>query len=361
MLVFFIVFALSGCAPSFKNTGSPLSTYQKPEQLYLLPEPCPRLYVEVDVVEGAEPPPEALAALKETLEEFCDKPGGIEIVQGDPIPLSDVRGKSSRLIALQHLDGPPKQVDSGQTAYLYILFFNSSQQNSKEEKPHAGRYYPCAVYIDLGFERGWPFKHLSREIMIHELGHILGLSKNTNHGDGAHCRNENCVMFPQILVGMRTWLFGIPPEKRQDKFCDDCLSDIEVTKKNQSDGKLHFLGPLLVRREEGYTVATAPYITGLSFEPDEQVFLELFTRAKKLSKAHTNLLENQPGARLHLQKLPTRLTEKLKTMEMATEDPDPNAAEMAKNSLKKLSQDKSSTRDKQGQLSENKKTGPIKH
>jgi len=181
--------------------------------------------------------------------------------------------------------------------------------------------------------------------MIHELGHILGLSKNINHGDGVHCRNDSCVMFPQTLVGMRTWLFGIPPGKRQDKFCDDCLSDIEITKKNQSDGKLHFLGPLLVRREDAYTVATAPYITGLSFESDEQIFLELFTKAKDISKTHANLLEKQPGARLHLQKLPARLTEKLKTMEMATKDPDPHVAEIAKSLLKKLPQDKSSTQD----------------
>lgn len=331
------VLVLGGCTPPSGNSGVPMSTYQKPELLYLLPEPCSRLYVEIDSVEGSNPPPEALLALKGTLERYCDKPGGIEIVRHDPIPLSNVRGKSSRLIALQYMDGPPKELDDGQTAYLYVLFFNTMLQGSKSEKSHVGRYYR-AVWINLAYGPKLLYEHYPTHTINHELGHVLGLCKNLDHGDGTHCRNNHCIMSTLGLqVPMRTWLLGIAPPTHQDKFCEDCLADLEAAKADRPDSRMSFFGPLLVRREQGYAVATAPYCTLLSFNRDgERDWLELLAKAKELSHTHANLIENRPGARFQLKHGMNELNEKRDIVESATKDPDPHVAQMAKESLKQI-------------------------
>src|SRR5688572_24716511 len=53
----------------------------KPQLLYLLPSPHPRLHVEVDAVKGCEPDEPTLEKLRGFLADYCTKPDGIHIVR----------------------------------------------------------------------------------------------------------------------------------------------------------------------------------------------------------------------------------------------------------------------------------------
>src|SRR5215472_16361695 len=59
---------------------------RQPYPLYLRASPHPRLYVEVDAVEGCVPTDADLAALQKFLADCCDKPDGVEVVRSDVIP-----------------------------------------------------------------------------------------------------------------------------------------------------------------------------------------------------------------------------------------------------------------------------------
>jgi hypothetical protein len=87
---------MAGCAtqkaqrvesPSGEDVG-----FWQPHLLYLQSTVHPRLYVEVDAVEGCEPADATLNKIREFLTTYCKKPGGIEIVRSDVIPIKEAKG-----------------------------------------------------------------------------------------------------------------------------------------------------------------------------------------------------------------------------------------------------------------------------
>jgi hypothetical protein len=96
------VLSLCGCTPQRTYPA-----YMHPELLYVKAQPYTRLYVEADMVEGAEVPQKWLDELRAFLSRYCDKPGGITVVRDDPIPLSEMKGLTIGEAALLCTDGPP--------------------------------------------------------------------------------------------------------------------------------------------------------------------------------------------------------------------------------------------------------------
>src|SRR5205807_3329775 len=76
---------LTGCStPQSPGAGSNSDLVQatgfcQPYLMYILASPHPRLYVEVDAVEGCAPSQVTLNKLRDFLTAYCDKPGGIEV------------------------------------------------------------------------------------------------------------------------------------------------------------------------------------------------------------------------------------------------------------------------------------------
>src|SRR4051812_13581821 len=91
--------------------------------LYLLASPHPRLYVEVDAVEGCVPKAIALQKLRDLLSTYCNKPNGIEIVRSDVIPVEAARGIPEKALARKYMNGPENQSGSP-PAFIYMLFYN---------------------------------------------------------------------------------------------------------------------------------------------------------------------------------------------------------------------------------------------
>ncbi len=332
---------LSGCGSSFKSTSGPMPTYQKPELMYLLAEPYPRLYVEIDMVEGTEPDEKALAELKDFLAKHCDKPGGIEMVRDEPIPLAEAKKMHPHFIALKNMSGPPQSSDEKPTAYMYILFYDSKRLgHRKRVNPHVSGIYPCAIYYDVAYWKVFQ-KHFFAKVLRHEAGHVLGLCKSTTHGDGAHCRNKGCLMRPKIGIRLRTILFGITPPEEYENLCEDCLSDLETVRQSGLDEHLIFSGPVLVRREQSYFVASLPMTVKVSFQPIDsfdgremfantrRILVEAIAKAEKTKK-------NQVLSVVNCLDKFTSITDERAAYERLAKDPDQPVSGWAKHKIKEL-------------------------
>jgi len=94
-----------------------LSGFWQPHLLYLLDSPYPRLYVEVDAVEGCAPEDATLNKLRDFLATHCRKPEGIEIARSDVIPIKDARGVPSKALARKFMNGPPEKTGHSSPAF----------------------------------------------------------------------------------------------------------------------------------------------------------------------------------------------------------------------------------------------------
>ena len=242
--------------------------FWKPYLLYLQSTPCQSLYVEVDAVQGCEPSQESIEALHQFLLKYCDKPAGIQIVKGDPIHVEDANALDVKLLALRHMAGPNPSKYSETTAYLYILFYDSSLLSGgkypKGQAPYVDwLMYPAAVYMDRRYFKKHHASEYEAKLLLHEVGHVLGLTRNQTHGDGKHCRDKSCIMHENYKVSLfRKLTFQ---KQRQEDICELCKKDLERAKTSERDPKLKFLGPALVRSEEGYHVLSLPSFVRVEF------------------------------------------------------------------------------------------------
>ncbi len=224
------------------------------------PRPYDRLLVEIDAVEGAGPTPHELAELKTFLEQWTHKPGGITIKVDDIIPRHVARGNHKDALALQYLDGPTDD----KSGYLYILYYRSKLAglSVKPDQPHFTYFpYPCAVYIDRSYGfYGLPLlysNHFRRAILLHEIGHALGLSRNSAHSKDGHCQNAPCVMQPAIIFNGRRFI-TLRQSWQNTELCVDCrqnLTDYKVADSKPNERLWH---GYFVHETPIYQVVTRP-------------------------------------------------------------------------------------------------------
>jgi hypothetical protein len=245
--------------------------------LFLNRAPHDSLYVEVDAVAGTEPGAEVLAELEKFLGLYCDKPGGITIARDDVIARSVAAGYHHEALALQYLDGPPG-VSKSNPAFIYVLYFDSSLRpdpNIPERSPvhkHTrsrveSRYvdpvsphinpepYPAAIYIDQRYLRTMP-RQSEPLIIRHEAAHVLGLTRNPNHGAQYHCTHRQCLMASHLNIGFFKFILGRYPFA-QTNLCEACQEDL-VRARNEQTTNVWFSGPVLVRSEREYFVGSLP-------------------------------------------------------------------------------------------------------
>lgn len=275
----------TGCAsqPNFsKNIEPETLSFWKPHTLYLQSASADTLYVEIDAVQGSEPKDETIETLRQYLLRYCDKPGGIQIVRNAPIPLQDAQATRPELLALRHMDGPPAKND-GTTAYLYVLFYDSSELLGERYRqavnPHAKLLpYPAAIYMDSRYIKKHHLTKYEGQLLLHEVGHIFGLTWGQKRGRDwySHCQSKACLMYETYRVNV------LPFRKDQQKlFCDLCKADLRQARTDQPDQKLRFIGPLMVRSEKDYHVISLPAFIKLHVGPLDSIdFYDVLEEAR---------------------------------------------------------------------------------
>jgi hypothetical protein len=326
----------AGCG-GLAGTAEPMRAWQQPELLYLLSEPCDRLYVEVDTIEGVAPPTGSLPWLRRRLSLHCDKPGGVRVARDRPIPLRQAKGKPPELVALLNLDGPPPTQAAGRTAYLYVLFYDSRRLGlPRTEPPYVDGHYPCAIYLDMAH---WPraTRHFHRQIIAHELGHVLGLCRNRAHGDGLHCADAGCVMGPRLRLPLHTLLLGLPPLiSPPQTLCGRCRQDLRAARALRPDPRMSFRGAMLVRRERGYSVGALPGCVRLWFGDEPELdWPALRRQVRPFARRHADQLRGDTRM-LYLCDTPETLRGRGDAVARAAADPDPAVAEVAAGLLDQL-------------------------
>ncbi|UCE46383.1 MAG: hypothetical protein JSW47_12265 [Phycisphaerales bacterium] len=257
LLYWITVVALAGVVTGCGSKSAKLPTYMRPELLYLNDQPYSRLYVEVDSVEDVKVSEELLDDLRVFLARYCSKPSGIEIVRDQPVALSEIRDMPMGAASILCLDGPDP--NSGpQPAYLHLFFYDTKTSFKRTLKnPHTLGLCPSAICYNVDYCRSRQ-DEVGDFILKHEVGHVLGLSKNTAHSDGAHCTNHACLM--NASPGWWSGFFGLLLGVRiRRELCADCRDDLERWRSEDVDPELAFKGPFLARREKGYSIACLPY------------------------------------------------------------------------------------------------------
>jgi hypothetical protein len=248
----------AGCvAPSDGYRKIPLPqevTFWKPWLLNSASSPYRKLHVEVDAVKGAEPPQAWLDSLAAFLRQQCNKPDGVRVVRSNRIPQAEAAASSVTSLALRYLDGPPPG-----SAFIYVLYYNSAMNPAlKTANPHAVVFpYPCAVFVDRNYNEAGFGDVMGGLILKHEAAHLVGAARSPSHGDGAHCRNRDCIMNPVFIYVPEFAAVGASPTP-QTLFCQDCLADMARWRASAAPANLRFRGPFLARRETGYSVMTLP-------------------------------------------------------------------------------------------------------
>lgn len=295
--------------------------FWNPHQLYLSPEPYRSLHVEVDVVEGTAPSFAHISALRTFLLQYCKKPEGIHIKWDDVIPRRIARKESHSGLALRYIDGPPPGA-----AFLYVLYFDSSLNSKMETKnPHVSVLpYPCAIYIDRQYNPMGAAILAGHITLLHEAGHILGLTRNERHSDGVHCTNEFCLMQAKIRISPHRALAGLSPTE-QNSLCQDCYRDIMSSRRRKPASNLRFDGPFLMRKEKGYQVAALPDFVHLRIgELDSKQKKEIWTEIRQ----NTGLVRGGEGLLMNASAEGSD-KEILQAIQKAKEDPYARVRELA--------------------------------
>jgi hypothetical protein len=168
------------------------------------------------------------------------------------------------------MDGPDHSKDSGHTAYLYVLFYDSSQLSGQRYRqavnPHAKLLpYPAAIYMDTRYIKKHHLGKYEAQLLLHEVGHVLGLTWSQKRGNDwyCHCRDKSCLMYETYKVNT------LPFQKHQEKdLCELCKGDLAASRRaDEADPRLKFIGPVMVRSEKDYHVLSLPAFVKLHFGP----------------------------------------------------------------------------------------------
>ncbi len=271
--------AAAGCrGPQSAPPSDKLPSWERPDALFLAPEPCDALVIEVDSTVDAPPSDAALDALRSFFAAYCEKPAGISIVRDESIPAESVRGLTPERIALRHMSLAPDPRDRA-TAYVYVLYYRSDDGRN----PHVNWHYPGAIFADITYFRrvaseipGFAVEDVEAPLLVHEAGHVLGLTRDESHGDGSHCSNRRCVMYAVLEVSLEGLSRG---ERLPEAPCDRCRADIAAARSRRPDARLGFVGPVFVRREPRYTLLRLPGLLMVALGDEAAIPAEIRGRA----------------------------------------------------------------------------------
>lgn len=259
----------TGCSTggTTRSQKEPDLSFWQPHLLYVLAAPHPRLYVEIDAVQGCAPSDAALNKLREFLTTYCNKPGGVQVVRSDVIPTAAARGTAPIELVRKYFNGPPEDPNGSSPAFMYVLYYSGALSDKrpaagpaqpgektaprplrKAVHPHADLIpYPAIIFMNTSYMTSWG----RGEVLMHEAGHLLGLAVRPTYARDYHCLGPTCLMNRCFYPGR--FLIGW-----QKRLCRKCMAQMADSSTLSVPVNLHFVGPVLVRSERDYHVMSLP-------------------------------------------------------------------------------------------------------
>lgn len=209
---------------------------------FLTQERFTDIVMEVVYVDGLSPSNEALDNLTKFINQYCYKPGGVEILKRSiPSP-----GKVQYTI--EQVDSLERefrsQYNSDKRLALFVFYLDGSykktDQNAEKDQLDVvlGVAYRNTSFVVFkeGINKLLASESVALEstVLMHEFSHLLGLvnvgtKMQTNHIDpenGHHCNVEDCLMNYKVESG---WSFvGGNMEHQLPQLDSQCVADLRA-------------------------------------------------------------------------------------------------------------------------------------
>ena len=141
--------------------------------MYLKPEPCESICLELHAVEGAEPDEETVQAMVQFLRTHSQKQ--IVVKRKKMISADEAMGLSPQAVATLSIGGPDALEVEAPSAFVRVFFFNGSREQGAVAC--ALSLYPCGILVNVSRLEPSERRFLPG-ILKHECGHVLGLCGN---------------------------------------------------------------------------------------------------------------------------------------------------------------------------------------
>ena len=238
-------FWVVGCSSGSSGGAAPVTSSTLPAQGpsgsragdYLTAVPNSTVLVEVDFLSTAAPDQNALNLLQSRIQERCNKPNGVTLLVDDSIPSSGVTTWS--LSAIRDLEAQHRDAyTAANQAVLYVLYLDGGSDQDTGSARVLGLSYSGSSFcvfkdsMRSAAVGAVTLPVIEGAVLVHELGHNLGLVNNgapmqTAHQDtanGAHDVDSNCVMHHSIESSLISQILGTVP----NQFGANCVQDLQA-------------------------------------------------------------------------------------------------------------------------------------
>jgi hypothetical protein len=198
---------------------------------FLRPGPYATMAIEVIPVNGRTPDPEATALMLERATEHCQKPGGITLTVDADVATATSGAHAYTEDELLALDSARrKMATSGATIVLVVLSVNGTYQSNPNVVGLTIGGDLVVLFLDtLAALPGPVAVRAQGSILVHELGHVMGLVNETipmvtPHEDTTHPPHDVsplCVMFWALEANAGSAANAIPDD--YDPLCKQDL------------------------------------------------------------------------------------------------------------------------------------------
>ena len=188
------------------------------------------LRIEINYMPGYEPDNASLSNLKTFLQNYLNKPDGIQIVSNAIASSGKTTLSLGDLVAIEKKNRV--EFTAGNTIAVHILITDGNYSDSNDLAISYWNTSFClfgkAVFANSGNGAQVSRTNLMSTLLEHEFGHLLGLvgqgsPEQRPHRDavnGSHCSNPNCLMYSSVETN--PVFNGIPIFDR------DCINDLKA-------------------------------------------------------------------------------------------------------------------------------------
>jgi acetyltransferase-like isoleucine patch superfamily enzyme len=188
------------------------------------------LRIEINYMPGYEPDNASLSNLKTFLQNYLNKPDGIQIISNLIASSGKTKLSLGDLVAIEKKNRV--EFTAGNTIAVHVLITDGNYIDSNELAISYWNTSFClfgkAIYANSGSGAQVSRTNLMSILLEHEFGHLLGLvgqgsPQQSPHRDvvnGFHCSNPNCLMYSSVETN--------PTFNAIPVFDADCIADLKA-------------------------------------------------------------------------------------------------------------------------------------